>query len=63
MRSEIYFSPDTGLYNWELWDGPDGIYYRTGYCQTLSECFKRVIQARAEIGQARAEIRRRYTAD
>jgi hypothetical protein len=56
MFSEIHFSPATGLYFWKLWDGPDGIDYRTGYCQTLSECFERIIQARAEIGQ-------HYTAD
>jgi hypothetical protein len=56
MRSEIHFSPATGLYCWELWDGPDGVDYRTGYCQTLSECFERVFQARVEIGQS-------YTAD
>lgn len=56
MLSEIYFSPDTGLYYWELWDGPDSNDYRTGYCQTLSKCFERIIQARTEIEQM-------YTAD
>ena len=56
MLIEITFSPGTGQYFWKLWDGPDSSDYRTGYCQTLSECFERVIQARAEIGQS-------YTAD
>lgn len=50
MLVEIVYSPGTGLYTWKLWDGPDGIDYRMGYKETLTECFAAVEAAQTEIG-------------
>lgn len=31
---------------WELYDGPDGIDYFTGYGETLGDCFESIISTR-----------------
>jgi hypothetical protein len=47
MKVEITYNPQTKIYSWELWDGPDGLDYANGTELDLSQCFERIIEFRA----------------
>lgn len=49
MNIKILYHPSTNTYEWELYDGPDGIDYFSGYAETLETCFESIISTRAYI--------------
>ena len=47
MMIKIIYHPPSNTYEWELYDGPDGIDYFSGYGETLETCFESIISSRA----------------
>ena len=50
MNAEIYTDKEN-KYQWELWDGPDGIEQAKGTAETLGECFEKIVDARQIIAR------------
>jgi hypothetical protein len=42
MRIEITQSPSNNTYDWQMWDGPDGIDYFEGNELDLGQCFEQI---------------------
>jgi hypothetical protein len=43
MRIEITQNPETSMYEYEVWDGPDGIDYDEGLGLDLGQVFEKII--------------------
>lgn len=46
MVLDIVYDNKTDTYNWNLYDGPDGIENYSGKEKTLGSCFEEIIKAR-----------------
>lgn len=46
---KIEYIPSENHYSYHLWDGPDGIHEFFGFCDTLGECFEKIIMHRTLI--------------
>ena len=44
MKIEIIDNPKDGNYTWKLYTGPDGTDTYDGVCETLGECFEKIIK-------------------
>lgn len=48
-KMEIRITQDisgTGPYQWKLYDGPDGVDWFDGECESLGECFEKIVSSR-----------------
>jgi hypothetical protein len=43
MKIEISLNPETSMYEYEVWDGPDGIDYDEGLGLDLGQVFEKII--------------------
>lgn len=43
MKIEITHIPETNMYEYKVWDGPDGIDYKEGLELDLGQCFEQII--------------------
>jgi hypothetical protein len=43
MRIEITQNPETSMYEYQVWDGPDGIDYKEGLELDLGQVFEQII--------------------
>lgn len=43
MKIEITNIPETNMYEYKVWDGPDGIDYKEGLELDLGQCFEQIV--------------------
>lgn len=49
MQIEIY--DRDGKYHWSIYDGPDGIDFLSGICDSLGRTFEEIVKAKLLIAQ------------
>ena len=43
MKIEITHIPETDMYEYKVWDGPDGVDYKEGLELDLGQCFEQIV--------------------